>query len=118
MVLGAFTNCYQWRQRKCRINQSLCWFVSGTTRRVDNFYFGGTDRGWLCGWNGHRPTSTLESAANANIARFSSAGYYAGRLIRMDTTLAASIGALEMSNGTVNNRALIYALRRHRHSRQ
>ena len=58
----------------------------------------------------YRPTtSTLESAANANITGFSSAAYTMAVDQRMDATLAASVIAAEISDLTTSNRALIYA---------
>lgn len=58
----------------------------------------------------YRPTtSTLESAANANITGFSSAGYTLAVDQRMDTTLASSVEPIELSSFPAVDRALIYA---------
>ena len=59
----------------------------------------------------YRPTTaTLESAANANITGFiSTAAYTLAVDQRMDTTLAASTVAAEISDLTTSNRAFIYA---------
>ena len=57
----------------------------------------------------YRPTtSTLESAANANIAGFSSAGYTLAVDTRSDVVLSGLNVGLHVNDGTVNNRAMVY----------
>ena len=57
----------------------------------------------------YRPTtSTLESAANANITGFSSAGYTLSVDTRSDVVLSGLNVGLHVNDGTVNNRAMVY----------
>lgn len=58
----------------------------------------------------YEPTDTLTPSTNANIPGFSSAGYTLAVDQRMDTTLAASTIAVEVSNLTSANRSFIYSL--------
>lgn len=84
-------------------------FVSGTYTSGDNFYFGGAQIEAGSVATTYRPTtSTLESAANANIAGFSSAGYTLAVDTRSDVVLSGLNVGLHVNDGTVNNRAMVY----------
>ena len=85
-------------------------FVTQALTSGDTQYFWGAQIEPGSVATAYRPTtSTLESAANANITGFSSAAYTMAVDQRMDATLAASVIAAEISDLTTSNRALIYA---------
>jgi hypothetical protein len=56
----------------------------------------------------YEPTDTLTPSANANIAGYNSAAYTMSYDIRRDVAATSSVEALEVSDLTTANRALVY----------
>jgi len=111
---GGWFRCKYTQSTGISVGDTLSAFVgfagSGADVLSDNVYFWGAQIEAGSVATAYRPTtSTLESAANANIAGFSSAGYTLAVDQRMDTTLTASTGALELSDLTSANRSLLFA---------
>ena len=80
----------------------------GTFNAGDTAYFWGAQIEPGSVATAYRPTtSTLESAANANIAGFSSSGYTLFADVRPDVALIASTGILEVHLGSVSDRSLL-----------